>query len=167
MPPGSCQAMRKLPYRRFKVYRSVRTGRLVSKKFRGKKRGEWAYISNLTRRRIPKADISKDPNVQGFREAFPGRTDKTRRRIRKTLALYREHGFNPIEKSPDLNRYFSWLKEKRPDLYRRVYRQISGKMERGEAMNVREVHEEAAGDRGDLPRRGKGAKPKKRKGAKK
>ncbi len=141
---------RKLPYKTIKVRRSARTGKIVAKTFRGKVKIEKAYISLLTGKRISKKTKSKSANVQGFREAFPRRSEKTRRKIKKTIREYRSLGFNPLEKSPELGRYFKWLREKRPELYYAVRKQIGNSMQEGDTINVAEI-QESVEDRG--PRR--------------
>lgn len=93
-----------LPYRRIRI------------KIKGRTRIQ--YFSNLSNRFIAKADISKNKRVQGFREAFPRRSEKTRRRIRKTIREYQDHGMDPFEASPGLLRLFRWLRKNSPAIYK-------------------------------------------------
>lgn len=122
---------KRLPYRRIRV------------RIRGTKRYRYAYYSNLTKHFVSKGDISKNPRTQGFREAFPRRSEKTRRRIRYTLFTFRRVGFNPIEKSPNLKRYFQFLREKHPRLYNLVYNQVAGDLKKEGSVNVGSIHENA------------------------
>ena len=134
---------KKLPYRRVRAYRGQKNNQLVKKSYRGKKRIIYVYYSNLTNRRIRKEDISRDPKVQGFREAFPRRSERTRRRLRSALAEFRRAGFNPVDDSPGLKRYFSWLRKRIPRIYGSVYKQITGKLTKNEEINVRDIQDDA------------------------
>lgn len=132
---------KKLPYRKVRV------------RVKGKIRIR--YYSNLTRRWISKNDISKNPRVQGFREAFPGRSEKTRRRIRKTIAEYRRVGFNPIEASPSLGRYFSYLRKKKPQIYQQVYNEVAGELEKTGSVYVGEIQADAESRHSSFQKSGK------------
>ncbi len=130
---------RNLPYRKFRIYFSRKTGKQVKSTYRGKKRIAYGYISKLTGNRIGSSVLSRDSRTQGLREAFPDyrktvktkygrytkivrRTDRTRKKIAKTIKEFKEVGFNPLEASPSLGRYFTWLKKNKPRLYRAAVR---------------------------------------------
>lgn len=159
------KAKRSLPYRKIKLFRSARTGKVVSKKFRGKKKVSYGYISNLTGKRISRKTASKNPRVQGFREAFPNRSETTRRRIRRTIAEYRKLGFNPIDESPGLKRYFAWLRENKPKLLKPVLRAVGERMQAGTLDHVVSVESETEQDIANA-KRNRASKQKARKGRK-
>ncbi len=158
---SSPKSRRSLPYKTVKVYRNAKTGKLVGKNFRGRRKVSLGYISKLTGKRISKATKSKNPKVQGFREAFPRRSEKTRRKIRATINEYRKLGFNPMEESPGLKRYFGWLRKNKPALYNPVLKAIGQNMQRGRGVNVVEIESEVEETYADISEASKFRRPRK------
>lgn len=117
-----------LPYKRFRIYFSKRTGKPVKAGSRVKKYYRYGYISLLTGSRIA-ADVKhKDRAIQGLREAFPGRKDKTLRKINNTIKEYKSLGFNPAEKSPGLLSYFNWVRKNKPKQIKNIEKTLGIKI---------------------------------------
>lgn len=106
---------KQLPYKKVRV------------KIPGKKKYRYAYYSNKTHRFISKKNISKNPDVQGFREMFPQHSERARRRLRKTIKEYKQFGFNIVEDSPQLKLRMDYLKKADPKTYRELYKEFTGK----------------------------------------